>query len=77
LEHLGPKLLNGFRAAWGAPRLREILAKSVRVRSSKVVLNKIQKSHSIKQRILPLTSRCTRSSGAAPRAAPRSGERRR
>ena len=42
LEHLGPKLLNGFRAALGAPRLMAAMAGAVRVRSSKVVLNKLQ-----------------------------------
>ena len=46
LEHLGPKLLNGFRAALGAPRLTAALANTVRVRSSKVLLNKVQKGPS-------------------------------
>lgn len=48
LEHLGPKLLNGFRAALGAPRLTAALADTVRVRSSKVVLNKVQKPRNMK-----------------------------
>lgn len=48
LEHLGPKLLNGFRAALGAPRLTAALAGTLRVRSSKVVLNRVQKSRNVK-----------------------------